>query len=136
MKPVEHLKLIKQHGISPVHRKRMTEKMLKEKRTLKEEANLSLEELNQKLKEFAGKVKEYPEALDEWGRRFLRQQYRKVIYQNSLPTPRQQYFIIKEIRETEKKIEQLKRIKNYEDPEFIRDANKEALRHPNNGSVN
>lgn len=90
----EHLLTVRRLGLSPAHRRCITEKALR-KGVPVEECDLSLETLRAMLCEVVPLLDVHPEIGDEWSTKFLREQYTRVVQRGAAPSARQQFFIVK-----------------------------------------
>src|SRR5262249_26852215 len=89
-----HLLAIQRLGLSPAHRRRITEKTMR-KGIPDEECDLPIEQLRKMLREVIALLKDHPELGDEWSHKFLHEQYSRVVHLGALPRARQQFFIVK-----------------------------------------
>jgi len=69
-----HLLAIQRLGLSPAHRRRITEKTMR-KGIPDEECDLPIEQLRKMLREVIPLLKDHPELGDEWSHKFLHEQY-------------------------------------------------------------
>lgn len=97
----EHLLALQRLGPSPVHRREMTQKVIR-KGIQSEEIDLRLDELQALLRAVAPILKAHPEIADEWTLGFLREQWVDIIKGGRRPSGRQQYFIVKAYKRIKK----------------------------------
>ncbi len=89
----DHLLALQRLGPSAVHRHRITRKVMA-KGIPKEELDLPLAQLQAMLEEVAPLLEAHPDLADDWSLSFLRQQFVSVVTRGTLPSGRQQFFIM------------------------------------------
>lgn len=87
----EHLDKIREHGITPFHRLKMTEKALKKPKDTK---TYTLEELEKELRKAGGYLSKDTSFANESTLPFFKQMWDKVIKQKTLPTEKQQRYLM------------------------------------------